>query len=208
MKTALVFFALAAFGYGSPTPRKLFHEHFDDFMAIIIEEVGDEVQHITEHYMEFDDFLVSLDYLQTQNFKDLVNEMEHLPEFIAVVDFLENDNIDIHYFLDLFHETLDGVGDRKKRSQRHTISGTDFNSYIRDIIDLFPKDKLAALYDEKMEGDEEFKTAMENLYSDEWHATFNALVESEIFQKEVDTLAEKGIDFHLVIAEILAVFGQ
>lgn len=84
MKVAITFLALVALSYAAPQPRKLFHEHFEDFMNVIIEEVDDELGELLEQYMQFDEFKVSLAYLASPNFRNLVYEMEDLPEFKAV----------------------------------------------------------------------------------------------------------------------------
>lgn len=82
------------------------------------------------------------------------------------------------------------------------------SSFVNDIIAVFPKDKLAALFDQKMAEDDEFKSAMENLQSAEWQQIIDDLFASETFQAEIQVLSENGIDIHLVIAEIKAIFGQ
>lgn len=84
MKFAITFLALVALSYAAPQPRKLFHEHFEDFTDVIVEEVGQELNELMEQYLQFDEFLVSLNYLVTPNFRNLVYEMEDLPEFKAV----------------------------------------------------------------------------------------------------------------------------
>lgn len=84
MKIAIVLLAIIGLGLSAPQPRKLFHEHFDDFMTIIREEAGQDMENLLEHYVEYDEFLSAFDYIRTNNFKDLVYEMEHLPEFQAV----------------------------------------------------------------------------------------------------------------------------
>lgn len=94
-----------------------------------------------------------------------------------------------------------------KRS-RQSASGSDMSSYINDVIALLPKDKLAALFDQKMAEDEEFRVAMENLQSNEWQQIMADLFENETFQKEVQILSDNGVDFNLIISEIMAVFGQ
>lgn len=91
---------------------------------------------------------------------------------------------------------------------RQSVSGSDMSSFINDAIALFPKDKLAALYDELITEDKEFKTAMENLQSEEWQQLLDALFENETFQKEVQVLHENGIDINILVTEIKAVFGQ
>lgn len=84
MKVAITFLALVALGYAAPQPRKLFHEHYEDFADLVMEEAGHDINHILEHYLEFEEFLATLEYLGTANFRDLVFEMEDLPEFKAV----------------------------------------------------------------------------------------------------------------------------
>ncbi|XP_038206882.1 uncharacterized protein LOC119828713 [Zerene cesonia] len=206
MKTALVFLTVLALGLAIPQPRKVFHEHFEDFLKVIDEEAGHDIEHLMEHYQEFEEFNAALDYIRTKDFYNLVHEMEDLPEFKAVVDFLENDNIDITFFIDILNSMIDQV-DRKRQS-RHQLSGRDMNAFIQDCISEFPKAKLAALFDQKMSEDEGFKSAIDNLQSEEWDKVWNALWESEVFLEEVQTLKDHGIDVYWLLIEIQAVFGQ
>ncbi|KAF9823846.1 hypothetical protein SFRURICE_013383 [Spodoptera frugiperda] len=207
MKQALVVLALVGLAFSAPQTRKLFHEHVEDFLDIIMDEAGHEIEHLNEHYLEYDEFWTALDYMRTNNFKDLVYEMESLPEFVAVIEFLEQDNIDIHYFIDLFNEMIESI-QQTARSARHSTSGRDFTSFMRDCIDAFPKAKLSALFEQKMAEDEEFRTAINNLNSEQWDAVFSALWANPTFQAEVATLAENGIDVKVFLDEIVAVFGQ
>lgn len=96
----------------------------------------------------------------------------------------------------------------KRSESRQQISGTDFNSYLKDVTAAFPKEKLSALYDQKMEEDEVFRASMENLYSDEWNQIFTAFWESPTFQEELKTLADNGVDLRLVVDQFIALFGQ
>ncbi|KAJ8713956.1 hypothetical protein PYW08_007576 [Mythimna loreyi] len=206
MKQALVVLALVGLAFCAPQPRKLFHEHVEDFLDVIIDEIDEQMEELFEQYMQYDEFVQALDYMLTNNFKDLVFEMESLPEFVAVIEFLENDNIDIHYFLDYFNEVIENVN--RKRSLRQSASGKDLTAYTRDLIALFPKEKLQVLYDQKMAEDEEFKTAIENLNSEEWETVFGALWNNEVFKAEVQTLADNGIEIGVFFEQILAIFGQ
>lgn len=88
MKIAVVLFAIIGLGLSTPQPRKLFHEHFEDFFSIIEDEAGHELQQLMDQYIEYDEFWAAFDYMRTKNFKDLVYEMEHLPEFQAVSSYL------------------------------------------------------------------------------------------------------------------------
>ncbi|XP_041969246.1 uncharacterized protein LOC121726083 [Aricia agestis] len=205
MKVAFALLALVSLSCAAPQARKSFHEHYEDFIGLIMEEARDDIKHITGHYLEFEEFLAGLDYLGSKDFKELVYEMEDLPEFKAVVEFLEGHGIDIMYFVDFLNQTIESMG--SKRTERHTLSGRDISAYIKDVISEFPKAKLTALYEQKVAEDEDFANAMADLETDEWKQIFQALLNSETFQKEAQTLHEHGIDLDVVIGEITAVFG-
>ncbi|KPJ18126.1 hypothetical protein RR48_11974 [Papilio machaon] len=206
MKVAIVFLSVLALSLSAPQVRKVFHEHAEDFLDLIEEESGHEIMHLVEHYLEFEEFTKSLDYLSSPNFRNLVYEMESLPEFKAVIDFLEKDNIDVTYYVERLNEMIDYLQNDKRI--RHTLSGKDMTAFINDCIAIFPKDKLTALYDEKIVEDEEFRVAMENLNSEEWDQVWNALWESEAFIEEANILLENGIDLKVLLREVKAVFGQ
>jgi hypothetical protein len=80
----LIFVALFSVALAAPQPRKLFHEHYDDFIGLIEKEVGSELEALASQYLEFEEFITALTYMGTPAFKDLIYEMEDLPEFKAV----------------------------------------------------------------------------------------------------------------------------
>lgn len=84
MKFAVVLFALVAVAVSAPQPKKIFHENFEDFLDLIQDEIGDEMDELLEEYIQYDEFLATLNYFRDPNFRNLVYEMEDLPEFKAV----------------------------------------------------------------------------------------------------------------------------
>lgn len=76
------------------------------------------------------------------------------------------------------------------------------------MVSEFPKQKLAALFEQKKAEDEQFRTAVENLESEEWNQVFSALLANDVFQKEIQALAENGIEFGEIMTVINAIFGQ
>lgn len=95
-----------------------------------------------------------------------------------------------------------------KRNKRHSVSGTSLSDFIYDSIAVFPTEKLAALYDEKMANDEAFSTAINNLQSEEWREISTALWENVVFQKEIQQLRDNGIEVEALFEEMMAIFGQ
>ncbi|KAL0869217.1 hypothetical protein ABMA27_007493 [Loxostege sticticalis] len=136
-------------------------------------------------------------------------EFEEFQKTLAYVsfDYLDGHSIDVYYFVDLVNEALDEMEFDDKKA-RQTLSGRDFNSYIKDTTAVFPKEKLAALYEQKLAEDEDFKAAIEGLQSDEWKQLYSALWANELFLAEVSILAENGIDIELDIEQLFATFGQ
>ncbi|CAG4953512.1 unnamed protein product [Parnassius apollo] len=208
MKVAIILVCLFSLSFSAPQARKIFHEHAEDFLDLILDEAGHEISELFDHYIEFEEFRKSLDYMRTSNFKNLVYEMESLPEFKAVIDFLENDNIDVLYFIDRLHLMMEDTEYPPIKESRQDLSGRDMSAYINDCVAVFPKEKLTVLYEQKIAEDEEFKVAMDNLMSDEWNQIWAALWENETFLEEAKILSENGIDLSALLLELKAVFGQ
>ncbi|XP_063627664.1 uncharacterized protein LOC134799206 [Cydia splendana] len=206
MKVAACLLALVALAASAPQPRKDFHEHFQDFLDLIIQEAGEELGELRATYEQFDEFNAAINYVQSAGFKELIVEMESLPEFQAVVDFLEADNIDITFFLDKIDEVVNAIPSSRRNARE--ASGTSLTSFLQDSIAILPKEKLDDLFHQKKEEDEVFRNAIDNLFSDEWIATFSALRETPQFHEEAATLHENGIDLHVLIEEVVAIFGQ
>jgi hypothetical protein len=91
---------------------------------------------------------------------------------------------------------------------RQQPSGRDHVSYINDNIALFPKAKLAALFDEKLNEDADFKAAIEGVRSDEFQQLYAELWQSEEFLKEIQILEDNGLSMSALIDEVIAIMGQ
>lgn len=83
MKFPVILLCVIVSSYCAP-PRKLFHEHIEDFVGLIIAEKGRELEVILRQYAENKEFCMALAYLRTSNFKDMFYKMESLPEFKSV----------------------------------------------------------------------------------------------------------------------------
>ncbi|XP_023940012.2 uncharacterized protein LOC112047215 [Bicyclus anynana] len=206
MKIFVTLLAVLALAYSAPQPRRLFHEHYEDFLDVIQTESAPALDELAVKYLEFEEFQAGLGYLVSTRFRNLIYEMENLPEFQAVVEFLESHNIDILYFINEVNDAVDSI-QGGRRMARQSVSGRDVSSFIQDSIKVFPKDKLSALYDEKVANFEDFRTAMENFQSEEWDQIYEALWQNEVFLTEVQELGANGIDLKIVISELRAVLG-
>ncbi|XP_034833827.1 uncharacterized protein [Maniola hyperantus] len=206
MKIFVTFLALVALGCSAPQPRHEFHEHYEEFLDLIIQGAEEEFAQLMDEYAQFDEFKAGVEYLMSPRFRNLVYEMEEIPEFKAMVEFLESNNIDILYFINEINDAVDGI-QNARRSTRQAVSGRDISSFIQDSIKLFPKDKLVALYEEKSANSESFRLAMESFWSEEWDQIYNALWKNEVFLSEVEELNANGIDVEVVLFELRAVMG-
>lgn len=60
MKVQFIVLALGILNSSAPQPRTLFHEHFEDFGNLIMEEVGDEINQMALQYLALEEFQASI----------------------------------------------------------------------------------------------------------------------------------------------------
>lgn len=106
MKIFVTLLALLALAYSAPQPRHQFHEHYEDFLDIIMDESLEELEELMDTYAQFEEYQKGIEYLMSPRFRNLVYEMEDLPEFKAVVEFLESHNIDILFFVNQINNVV------------------------------------------------------------------------------------------------------
>jgi hypothetical protein len=79
---------------------------------------------------------------------------------------------------------------------------------MREYIAALPKEKLSALFEEKLNEDADFKAAIEGIKSDEFQQLYRDLWQNEVFLAEVKAMADNGIDVNVVVDQLFAMFGQ
>ncbi|CAH2244276.1 jg7743, partial [Pararge aegeria aegeria] len=106
MKVFVTLLAVLALGYSAPQTRHQFHDHYEEFLNIIADEAREDLDELTATYMQFEEFQAGIEYLMSPRFRNLVYEMEDLPEFKSMVEFMETHNIDILYFINEINEAV------------------------------------------------------------------------------------------------------
>ncbi|XP_049866133.1 uncharacterized protein LOC126366844 [Pectinophora gossypiella] len=201
---------LVTYSYAAPYETKPFPKHVEDFIGVIIAESGLELERLLRHYGENTDFGYAVTYFRTENFKEVWHETQTLPEFKAVIRFLDDAQIDVVYSLSRINELLDMNEPVRfrKRPPGNVKESSALNSFINESMGFFPKSKLAALFEQKMKEDSNFRNTIDKLKTKEWERLYDALWRSPEFKSLVYTVHENGLDVRLLIEQVIAVFGQ
>lgn len=81
------------------------------------------------------------------------------------------------------------------------------NALIDAIVAVLPKEQLRALFDEKMENSEVFRSVVEILTSDQLMSLVDSAKQSPIVREQAQKLLANGIDLDKIMKSSVAVFG-
>ncbi|KAI5636396.1 insect allergen related repeat, nitrile-specifier detoxification domain-containing protein [Phthorimaea operculella] len=208
LKHFTVLFAIVTISYGAPHKKKKFHEHLEDFVGLILAESGLQIELLLKQYGESKEFGIAATYLRTTHFRDVLKEVESLPEFKAMTDYLERAQIDIKHILEYINELVEQNENVSVKPKRHKDGEMDLTNFIQESMNLYPKEKLKELFQQKEREYPRFKYSVDKLKTEEWEHLYQALWESQGFKKASNTLAENGLDVRLLVDSIKALFGQ
>ncbi|KAH0948435.1 hypothetical protein HN011_008391 [Eciton burchellii] len=201
MKFALVLLAIVAaasakieipnFGRGE------LHKDIQEFLDLLPQE---EILAITlQYYAEDKEFQNMLKYFQSQEFKDLVVDVEALPEIKILMDYIHNAGIDIYKIVNLVNEAL-GLPSLTPPST--FVIGTQITGgikgYAQDILAILPKKELQELYEKKLKTSEAFKKFIEQLESKNFQEIVNKVYVNPKFQALLKHAKDANIDLILI----------
>jgi len=78
---------------------------------------------------------------------------------------------------------------------------------LLDIYDVLPIDKMAALYEEKLQNSKVFADFVEKIKSPEMQKIIDDLYANQTYKDFVMISREKGLDFEVVMKLITKIFG-
>jgi len=201
MKFALVLLAIVAaasakieipnFGRGE------LYKDIQEFLDLLPQ---DEILAITlQYYAEDKDFQNMLKYFQSAEFKDLVVDVEALPEIKVLMDYIHNAGIDIYKIVNLLNEVI-GLPSLTPPSTFVITSGITggIKGYVRDILAVLPQKKLQELYEQKLKNSEAFKKFVEQLESKNFQEIVNKVYVHPKFQTLLKHAKDANIDLILI----------
>ncbi|CAK9829267.1 Protein G12 [Anthophora retusa] len=160
----------------------------------------DKITQIVLSYLDDDEVQKALEYMYSEEFHQLVRQVEALPEYQDLVLYLHDAGLDIYGLLQKVHKIM-GMEDYVP--PKHTFGQLFVNrggvkGLVDAVIAVLPRDKFRALYQEKMANSPAFKTFIEKIQSPDFQKIVNAVYTSPIFLE----MRQKAIDAGLNLAPV------
>ncbi|CAK9802909.1 Protein G12 [Anthophora plagiata] len=153
----------------------------DDMVAILLEYIAEDAE-----------FQKVITYLQTPEFKNLVSDLEAMPEVKNLMDYTQKAGLDVYYLVNKANRYL-GL---KELTPPATFAKVNYKitggirGFLDDIEAIIPVEKVRALYNQKL--------ATSKVFAD-----FVAQLKSPAFQKIVDSLCANS-NFNELLAKAKA----
>ncbi|XP_055589405.1 protein G12-like [Uranotaenia lowii] len=207
MKAVILLSALVAIVGVSATPAQInsqrgLQEDLNEFLALVpIDELAKLALGYFQNDKEIQDAFA---YMQGKEFAAIWDQLFALKEVKDLLNYLEKAGLKVY---DALNTVADFFGLNHVKPIRSTLKTGGLNGFLEEAIALLPKDKLKALFEEKLKTSPEFKALFEKLQ----HADFQKLVEFYNNSKEVQSLftklREHGIDVDKIIELVAGFFG-
>ncbi|XP_046586389.1 uncharacterized protein LOC107224698 [Neodiprion lecontei] len=214
MKLSILFLAFVGVATAAslPAPKVLnrstrdLSDDFQDFLALI---PTDEVAAIVIEYLAEDEEVQNVvEYIQSDDFANLILAVDAIPEYIAFLDYLNSAGLDVYTYVNLLHSWL-GLDELEVPSTRLVSSRITGGvaGLLADIIAVLPTDEIKALYYEKLESSEDFAELVSLLGSEEAQTVYAALKANEEYQHIRETLEEYGLDIDAIVEFLKTIVG-
>lgn len=164
-------------------------QEFLDLMPV------EQILQITLQYNAEDaEFQRMVQYFQSEGFKQLVKDVEALPEIKVLMDYIHDAGIDIYKIVNLMNSAL---GLPPLTPPSHVI-GTQItggiNGYIQDILAIVPQKQLQDLYDKKLQTSKAFADFIRQLESENFQQIVNKVYTHPKFQELLTHARNAGVD--------------
>ncbi|XP_012528611.2 protein G12 [Monomorium pharaonis] len=200
MKYALVLLAFVAaasakieipnFGRGE------LHKEIQDFLDLVpAEQIFDLT---VEYYIQDAEFQNMVKYFQSEGFKQLVIDVEALPEIKQLMNYIHDAGIDIYKIVNIMNNAL-GIPPLTPPSYAmgpHITGG--IRGYVDDVLALLPMKQLQDLYDQKLATSKAFAEFIAQLESDNFQQIVNTVYAHPKFQELLAHARTAGIDLILI----------
>jgi len=195
MKFALALLALVATASAFELPNfgrgYVLHKDIQEFIDLVpLEKV---IQITLQYFTEDKDFQRMIEYFRSEEFKQLVKEVEALPEVKVFMDYVHNAGIDIYKMVNDLNSALK-LPPLTAPSYFGTYITGGINGYIQDILNVLPQQQLRDLYEKKLKTSEAFADLVAQLKSDNFQQLVNQIYNNPIFQELLTHARTEGID--------------
>lgn len=202
MKLALVavlaFVAVASAKIEIPNfGRGKLYKDIQEFLDLLPQE---EIFAITlEYYSSDKEFKAMVKYFQSEDFRNLVEDVEALPEIEELMKYIHEAGIDIYTIVNILNNFIGLPSLTPPDSvfvKPHITGG--IRGFVDDIMDILPKDELDELYETKLKESKAFKKFIDQLKSENFQEIVNQVYSHPQFQELLGHADNAGIDLELI----------
>ncbi|XP_011168436.1 uncharacterized protein LOC105201868 [Solenopsis invicta] len=204
MKFALALLALVATSTAWELPnvgRGELAKELQDFLDIMPQK---EIASITlQYYAQDAEFQAMVAYFKSDGFKQLVKEVEDMPEMKALMQYIYDAGLDSYKLQKMLNDFLGIIN----------FANTQITGGIRGYVDdikavIAPvKDQLVALYREKLQNSQVFANFVNQLKSPNFQELVNKVYAHPKFQELLEHARSKNIDLKLIRDLLKAILG-
>ncbi|KAK2585724.1 hypothetical protein KPH14_010337 [Odynerus spinipes] len=196
MKFALALIAIMATASAWEVPnlgKGDLYKDLQDFVDLV--PTNKVVSIIMEYAAEDEEFQRTLEYLQSEEFKTLVQDVEALPEIADLMNYIYDAGVDIYYLVNLLNKFV-GVPALTPPTNYKITGG--LKGLVADLKAVIPFDKFEALYKEKLQTSKAFKEFVDRLSSPEFQNIVNTVYANPHFQNLLAKAKAAGLDLKVI----------
>ncbi|XP_011168435.1 uncharacterized protein LOC105201867 [Solenopsis invicta] len=197
--------------FGYPQERTLMDELMDFVNILPMDLVTD----IVIKYARTDEKVQgAMQYLVKPEFHALLRETEALPEYQALVVYLEKTGLPVIDAIKQLHKAI-GMEDYVPPKVESIIEseigiqkiGDGMKGMLEDLYNVLPMDKIEALYNEKLQTSKIFADFIAKITSQEMQKLVTDLYKHETYNNFVMKSRENGLEFQELTKFISSIFG-
>lgn len=214
MKLALAILAIVAVASGYKIPSTgsgALARELQDFLDLV---PLNKVKELVDVYLAQDrEFNLALSFVGSQESKAFIVDLEAIPEYKKLLDYMQNAGVDVYYLIQKVHEALDIRRVSPLKASDRKISG-GLLGFAEDFTDLVPLDKMTELLDEKMMTSKVFFDYVTECLSPEYAGFLTGITSNPHFFNLLTQVEQAGVDStvfnqqYFVLLVIKVVFAQ
>nr|CAD7411473.1 unnamed protein product [Timema cristinae] len=198
MKIVFAFLAILGLSFAASVPVKstrTLNDDLQDFIALI---PVDQIEAIALDYISNDaEVQAVLEYLQSDDFRAIVEEVNASQEAIDLYDYLYKSGIDIYTFVNNINDLL-GLPHVEPKT-RSLPSKRTFRAFLDEVEAVLPIDDLIALFKEKQQSSPDFAAFVDRISSPEFHTFVDNIYNSDGIKDLIVRFKSLGVDVDRII---------
>lgn len=174
------------------------HEDVQDLLDVIPTKEITEI--LTNYILEDSEVQAIINYLLTSTIiKDLMVDVEAIPEVINLMNYLQKEGIDIYYLINKVNKALDIDQLVPPASYSAIMERTGgIKGLVTDIVKVIPIDKFLRIYAQKLKTSSAFNGLISQLKSDNFQQIVNEVYENKSVQIILTALKTSGVNMQIV----------